>query len=44
MILRYHLRDNKKSDTILILRKIMKYFKILDHPKNASKIDLSVID
>ena len=35
-------RDDKKSDTILISRKNMKYFKILDHPRNASKIDLSV--
>ena len=35
-------RDNKKSDTILISRKNMEYFKTLDHPRNASKIDLSV--
>ena len=46
MIPRYHydsnFRDNKKSDTILISRKNMEYFKTLDHPRNASKIDLSV--
>ena len=35
-------RDNKKSDTILISRKIMKCFKILDGPINVSKIYLSV--
>ena len=34
--------DNKKSDAILISRKIMKYFKIHDHPRNAPKIDLNV--
>ena len=35
-------RANKKSGTILISREIMKYFKIFDHPRKASKIDLSV--
>ena len=35
-------RDNIKADTILIFTKTMKYFKIFDHLRNASKIDLSV--
>ena len=46
MIPRYHLRHkfygNKKSDTILFSRKHKKHFKIVNHPRNASKIDLSV--
>ena len=39
---RTQILHNKKYDTILILRKILKYFKILDHPRNASKIDFIV--
>ena len=34
--------DKTKSDTVLFLRKkIMKYYKILDHLRNASETDLN---